>query len=115
MNPALSYCKQLIFSPGEYQDRRKSNDNKIDCSQTIWILATNALDPTISAFCQQNEQAIFHDEDETKKEELMKSLAKELRADSLNCFGVSPLVLPDCLHPTLIQSTNNPLTLLPTH
>ena len=94
MNPALSYCKQLTFSPGEYQDRRKSNDNKVDCSQTIWILATNALDPTISAFCQQNEQAIFHNDDETKKEELMKALAKELRADSLNCFGVSPILIP---------------------
>lgn len=74
--------------PGEYQDRR--NLKKIDCSKTIWILATNALDPTIQKFCAQHNAALFIDEDETQKMRLMKTLVKELKEDFLSKFDVGP-------------------------
>ncbi|KAJ2897400.1 hypothetical protein MKZ38_004701 [Zalerion maritima] len=48
----------LPFDNGEYQDRR--NLDKIDCSKTIWILATNALDATIQDFCSTH-KVIFAD------------------------------------------------------
>ncbi|KAK3324487.1 hypothetical protein B0T19DRAFT_486645 [Cercophora scortea] len=45
----------IPFQSGEYQDRR--NLRSLDCSKSIWILATNAFDPTIHSFCRQNEKA----------------------------------------------------------
>lgn len=94
-----------LFSPtdyrintylGEYQDRRHLT--KIDCSKTIWILATNACDNTIQEFCKLHEQPIFQDDDQDEKLRLMKRLSKELKEDFLSQFGVST--------PGLLQAEN---------
>jgi ATP-dependent Clp protease ATP-binding subunit ClpA len=71
---------------GEYQDRR--NLKKIDCSKTIWILATNALDDKIRNFCQANGETFWNNEDEAEQTRLMKALTKELKEDFLNKFQV---------------------------
>lgn len=71
---------------GEYQDRRDSA--KIDCSKTIWILATNALDQKILDFCDVNRGIIFSDEEQDKKAALMKGLSKELKEEFLSRFQV---------------------------
>jgi hypothetical protein len=70
----------------------------VNCSKTIWILATNALDEKISNFCDQNEGIITSDE--AGKEQLTKQLSKELKKGFLSRFGVrepppriSPLTL----------------------
>ena len=68
---------------GEYQDRRSLNT--IDCSKTIWILATNALDDTILKFCAVNPD-IFSD-DQSTAQQLAKKLSKELRVAFLDRFG----------------------------
>jgi hypothetical protein len=72
---------------GEYQDRRDLK--QIDCSKTVWILATNALDPTIQSFCKLHHKPIFEDDDEGEKLRLMKSLSKAIKGDFLSQFGVS--------------------------
>lgn len=72
---------------GEYQDRR--NDDKIDCSKTIWVIATNALDASIRDFCQVNGATIWNGDDEVKQAKLMKTLSKDLKEGFLNHFSVS--------------------------
>ncbi|OCK84463.1 P-loop containing nucleoside triphosphate hydrolase protein [Lepidopterella palustris CBS 459.81] len=73
----------IAFDKGEgcreYQDRRHLTT--VDCSKTLWILATNALDPTIKEFCRRNEKAIFFDEDPSQMSKLMKSLEKQLKTE----------------------------------
>ncbi|KAF2797999.1 P-loop containing nucleoside triphosphate hydrolase protein [Melanomma pulvis-pyrius CBS 109.77] len=78
----------LPFDNGEYQDRRKVA--KINCSKTIWILATNALDAEIVSFCDRNEDIIIGDE--LVKEELGKQLSKELKKGFISHFGVNRLM-----------------------
>ncbi|UKZ66600.1 uncharacterized protein TrAtP1_007771 [Trichoderma atroviride] len=72
----------LPFDNGEYRDRR--NGEKIDCSKTIWILATNALDNTILDFCKHNE-AITGD-DGNEKTRQMRKLSQQLRESFLQQF-----------------------------
>lgn len=72
---------------GEYQDRRDLR--QVDCSKTVWILATNALDPTIQSFCKQHHTQIFQDDNENEKLRLMKDLSKAIKEDFLSQFGVS--------------------------
>jgi hypothetical protein len=76
----------LPFDKGEYQDRRTLNN--IDCSKTIWILATNALDATIQGFCEKNEQILT--DSLAAKEKLGKELTKELKSAFLAEFDVGP-------------------------
>ena len=77
----------IPFDNGEYQDRR--NLKKIDCSKTIWILATNALDRRIRDFCKLNEAVLFNDEEIENRARLMKELDKDLKNDFLAKFDVS--------------------------
>ncbi|KAF1996576.1 P-loop containing nucleoside triphosphate hydrolase protein [Amniculicola lignicola CBS 123094] len=67
----------IPFDKGEYQDRR--NNGIVDCSKTLWILATNALDGTIMDFCRQHEKAIFVDDNMDNLGKLMKMLEKDLK------------------------------------
>ncbi|KAI0196354.1 P-loop containing nucleoside triphosphate hydrolase protein [Astrocystis sublimbata] len=46
----------IPFDQGEYIDRRRSS--KVNCSQTIWILATNAFDYEIHSFCVRNKELL---------------------------------------------------------
>lgn len=78
---------RLIHDLGEYQDRRDLR--QVDCSKTVWILATNALDATIQSFCKVHQKPIFEDEDETEKLRLMKTLTKSIKQEFLSHFGVS--------------------------
>ncbi|KAK7429007.1 hypothetical protein QQZ08_004414 [Neonectria magnoliae] len=73
----------LPFDNGEYQDRR--DHGEADCSNTIWILATNALDDEILDFCEQNE-ALFGENDEEKLQ-LTKKLSRELLDAFLRYFS----------------------------
>jgi hypothetical protein len=74
---------------GEYQDRRDLK--QIDCSKTVWILATNALDATIQSFCKLHHKPIFEDDDVSEKLRLMKDLSKAIKEDFLAQFGVSSM------------------------
>ncbi|KAN0070517.1 P-loop containing nucleoside triphosphate hydrolase protein [Elaphomyces granulatus] len=78
----------LPFDNGEYQDRR--NLAKIDCSNTIWILATNAMDSTIKNFCSKHRETIFLHDDQSVHAPLMKQLSREIKEDFRSQFD-SPL------------------------
>ncbi|KAI1419082.1 ATPase, aaa-2 [Xylaria sp. FL1777] len=73
----------LPFDNGEYEDRR--NRSKVDCSKTIWILATNKLDHIIKTFSTHNPEILG--EDETTKQKLGKQLSRELREEFIEEFG----------------------------
>ncbi|KAL8834149.1 MAG: hypothetical protein Q9170_003896 [Blastenia crenularia] len=75
----------LPFDNGEYQDRR--SQDKINCSRTIWILATNAHDPVIQDFSANHNRALFVDDDESDKEGLLKQLSKKIKQDFLAHHG----------------------------
>lgn len=71
----------------EYEDRR--DNTKVECSRTIWVLATNALDHTITTFCDAPENAkILSEEESSEKVKLGKSLSKALKQAFLSRFGV---------------------------
>lgn len=71
---------------GEYQDRRHLTT--IDCSKTIWILATNALDDTIQSFCTTHKEELFDSSNEDEKQILARRLSKKLKESFLAQFGV---------------------------
>ncbi|KAI1358548.1 P-loop containing nucleoside triphosphate hydrolase protein, partial [Xylaria arbuscula] len=74
----------IPFDQGEYMDRRTAS--KVDCTQTIWILATNQFDPTIHEFCKRNKQALL----ESPSKALSTLLGKpvdSLRKECLSHFG----------------------------
>ncbi|KAI0436711.1 P-loop containing nucleoside triphosphate hydrolase protein [Xylaria telfairii] len=73
----------LPFDNGEYEDRR--NRSKVDCSKTIWILATNVLDPIIKSFSIGNPDILG--EDETTKHKLGEQLYRKLREAFIEKFG----------------------------
>jgi ATP-dependent Clp protease ATP-binding subunit ClpA len=77
---------------GEYQDRR--DGKKIDCSKTIWVIATNAVDHKIQSFCQMNGAAIWSGEDQVKQAKLMKALSKDVKEGFLQAFSVSDFHTP---------------------
>jgi hypothetical protein len=84
----MSDCHlDLNHDIGEYQDRRDLK--MVDCSKTIWILASNALDPTIKEFCKKNQKSIFLDDDPSELLRLMKVLGKELKDKFKERFEVS--------------------------
>ncbi|KAK0658512.1 P-loop containing nucleoside triphosphate hydrolase protein [Cercophora samala] len=73
----------IPFDNGEYEDRR--NRARIDCSRTIWVLATNGLDATIQTFCQLNPAILG--ENDAERFRLAKELSRELQKTSLDHFG----------------------------
>ncbi|KAL7946006.1 P-loop containing nucleoside triphosphate hydrolase protein [Trichoderma barbatum] len=73
----------LPFDNGEYRDRR--NGDKINCSNTIWIMATNALDNTILDFYDQNDAIAGDDADERAR--LLRKLCQQLQEGFLQQFG----------------------------
>ncbi|OAA57584.1 ATPase, aaa-2 [Niveomyces insectorum RCEF 264] len=81
----------LPFDNGEYQDRRTLAT--VDCSRTIWILATNALDGTILGFCEDHPTILRQndgnegDVDEATGQHLIKTLSGRLRGAFLDRFG----------------------------
>jgi hypothetical protein len=54
---------------------------------TIWILATNALDKRITNFCTSNE-AILDEENGPQREDLVEELADHMKEDFISVFSV---------------------------
>jgi ATP-dependent Clp protease ATP-binding subunit ClpA len=55
---------------------------KVDCSKTIWILATNALDNNVVRFCERNKTLLMEESKQAKSnalDDLTKSMRKGLR------------------------------------
>ncbi|KAI2782094.1 P-loop containing nucleoside triphosphate hydrolase protein [Daldinia loculata] len=75
----------LQVRKGQYEDRR--NGKSIDCSKTIWILATNKLDDSIHGFCNANEKTIFHSEDQDAQDKVVEKLCRQLRKEFTGHFG----------------------------
>ncbi|KAK3636661.1 hypothetical protein LTR56_000846 [Elasticomyces elasticus] len=75
----------LPFENGEYQDRRSLD--KIDCSKTIWILATNAHDAIIKDFSATNSVTLFSEENESEAKRLLKQLSYSIRDDFRSHHG----------------------------
>ncbi|KAI1090797.1 P-loop containing nucleoside triphosphate hydrolase protein [Rostrohypoxylon terebratum] len=75
----------LPFQDGRYEDRR--NGKIVDCSKTMWILATNQLDDTIDSFCDQNQKVLFQSEDDKVQDRLMEKLRGQLREKFITHFG----------------------------
>ncbi|KAL7786205.1 P-loop containing nucleoside triphosphate hydrolase protein [Trichoderma ceciliae] len=73
----------LPFDNGEYRDRR--NGDKINCSNTIWIMAINALDNTILEFYEKNDALAGDNEGERSR--LVRKLSGRLQEDFLQQFG----------------------------
>ncbi|QIX02150.1 hypothetical protein AMS68_007667 [Peltaster fructicola] len=72
----------LVLDSGEYHDRR--TNKLVDCSKTIWILATNLGDTQISRWYRE------HMEDLTEDQRLrvpVKVLTNSLKAVFVNKFG----------------------------
>ena len=63
----------------------------VDCSKTIWILATNAVDGTILSFCAEHRDIIFNDDRESEKLYLIEQLSKQIKEEFLNILDVSVL------------------------
>ena len=83
----VSKTNIILNIQGEYQDRR--HQTTIDCSKTIWILATNALDHTIQEFCKTHHAEFFVSSDQAERQRLSKPLAKQLKENFLTQFGVT--------------------------
>jgi hypothetical protein len=83
----------LMYVIGKYTDRR--NRQAVDCSKTIWIMATNALDDTILDFCDLHQGQVHQTEDSHRHAELMTELSGKLKKQLKSTFGVcSPFPLP---------------------
>lgn len=60
----------------------------VDCSQTIWILATNALDDAIMSFCKQN-PAVLDEVHSNERGNLLDDLTTAMRRKFISVFKVS--------------------------
>ncbi|KAI1767877.1 P-loop containing nucleoside triphosphate hydrolase protein [Hypoxylon sp. FL1150] len=74
----------IPFDQGEYINRRISM--KVNCSETIWILATNQFDHTIHEFCKANKKALLNN-DPASQQSLTKQLVTRLRKECMTHFG----------------------------
>jgi hypothetical protein len=83
-------CCELTLSPGRHVDRR--NRSAIDCSQTIWIIATNAVDHIILNYCEAHKD-IFDVNDPLRQSYLVDELSTRMKKQLKTEFGVSWLML----------------------
>jgi ATP-dependent Clp protease ATP-binding subunit ClpA len=79
-NPILRHIE------GKYTDRR--NRQPVDCSKTIWIMATNALDVLILDFCELHKDQVYQTDDSHRHAELMAELSAKLKNKLKSVFGV---------------------------
>ncbi|KAI1083665.1 P-loop containing nucleoside triphosphate hydrolase protein [Whalleya microplaca] len=75
----------IPFDQGEYADRR--NATKINCRNTIWVLATNKFDNTIHEFCKAHKEILTNSDREREQSMLMERLSKTLLKESTGHFG----------------------------
>lgn len=73
------------MTTGEYEDRRLRSP--VNCSKTVWILATNTFDDTIHEFCKVHQKLLFGSDDLLAKQKVVKSLCKKIRLESIEKFG----------------------------
>ncbi|KAK4134667.1 P-loop containing nucleoside triphosphate hydrolase protein [Trichocladium antarcticum] len=66
----------IPFDSGHYRNRRTLE--AVDCSKTIWILATNAFDATIQQFCAKHQDALFDNPSADDAEANLKRLGRQL-------------------------------------
>jgi len=76
----------LAFETGRYQDRR--DRAPVDCTKTIWILATNALDPIITEYCSTHESILGYSEDNAAHKTLIDNLHRRMKQGLKANFGV---------------------------
>jgi len=98
-----------MYLIGKYTDRR--NRQPVDCSKTIWIMATNALDDTILDFCDLHQGQVHQTEDSHRHAELMNELSGKLKKQLKSTFGVRPplLFLPPIISNLRLTQTESPL------
>ncbi|KAK0899333.1 hypothetical protein LTR02_009733 [Friedmanniomyces endolithicus] len=84
-SPEIHKALLLPFDNGEYQDRR--NLHKVDCSKTIWIMATNAHDAIIQGFSTTHSRILFSEEHESEKRLLLRQLSYKIRDDFRSKHG----------------------------
>ncbi|KAI8946839.1 P-loop containing nucleoside triphosphate hydrolase protein [Xylaria longipes] len=84
-NESIHNTLLIPFDQGEYLDRRDST--KIDCSRTIWILATNKFDDYILKFCETNRHQLFESQNEQKETGLLDQLSSGLKKLCTAHFG----------------------------
>jgi hypothetical protein len=79
-------CISAKMYAGRYIDRR--NRETLDCSQTIWVIATNAVDGIIADFCETRKSQVFDTEDQIQHSRLMDDLASMMKKQIKTEFGV---------------------------
>lgn len=74
---------------GQYRNRRSDDPagDTVDCSKTIWILATNLMDNLIHAFWRKNKEQLSQSEDEQQQDRLVRNLCRALRSESIEHWG----------------------------
>ncbi|XXG99466.1 hypothetical protein Hte_005805 [Hypoxylon texense] len=75
----------IPFDQGEYTDRR--NTQKIDCSKTIWILATNQFDSIIRDLCEGREEISSNPNLGPQDLTLRRQLCHRILKESMTSFG----------------------------
>lgn len=60
----------------------------VDCSKTLWILATNALDPIIKGFCKMHKKIVIDQTESPEMPRLMKLLGNKLKDGFKDRFKV---------------------------
>lgn len=71
---------------GRYADRRSHQE--IDCSQTIWIFATNAVDHIILDFCAVHKSELFELNEPIRQKALILDLTTRIKKKLKEAFGV---------------------------
>ena len=71
---------------GRYADRRTRQE--IDCSQTIWVFATNAADNTILDFCEVHKSELFELNEPVRQNALILDLTTRIKKQLKSEFGV---------------------------
>jgi len=59
----------------------------VDCSQVIWIIATNAVDDIILDFCEIHHSEIFQTEDHIQQTDMVNELSIRLKKQLKTEFG----------------------------
>lgn len=86
MTRMASFAKMLRLFPGTYRDRR--NQMLLDCSQTIWLVATNQAQSTILQFYKKSLKGVPKFRQTAAP---WKVLDSQIRKDFAGRFGVSVL------------------------
>jgi len=60
----------------------------VECSQTIWVIATNAVDEMILDYCECHSE-IFHAEDQIQQNNLVAELSIRMKKQLKTEFGAS--------------------------